>query len=38
MSNTVATRPVSRASTRDIARLAEFVSTLFDAPVAETAA
>ncbi|MGV0740710.1 hypothetical protein ABQF35_30575 [Mycobacterium syngnathidarum] len=36
MSNTVATRPVIRASTRDIARLAEFLSLLFDAPVVIT--
>jgi hypothetical protein len=30
---TTETRPVIRASVRDIARTAEFLSTLFDAPV-----
>lgn len=38
MSNTVATRPVIRASTADIAALAEFLSLLFDAPVTITSA
>lgn len=38
MSNTVTTRPVIRASTRDIARPAEFLSLLFDAPVTITSA
>lgn len=38
MSNTTATRPVIRASTADIARTAEFLSALFDAPVAITSA
>jgi hypothetical protein len=38
VSNTIATRPVIRASTRDIAALAEFLSLLFDAPVMITAA
>ncbi len=33
MSNTAATRPVVRASTTDIARHAEFLSALFDAPL-----
>ncbi|MBN3455671.1 hypothetical protein JNN96_16770 [Mycobacterium sp. DSM 3803] len=37
MSNAPTTRPVIRASTRDIAQLAEFLSLLFDAPVAITA-
>lgn len=37
MSNVTATRPVIRATTRDIARLAEFLSLLFDAPVMITA-
>ncbi|GAB4911802.1 hypothetical protein MAHJHV65_47150 [Mycobacterium avium subsp. hominissuis] len=37
MSNTTATRPVIRASTADIAALAEFLSLLFDAPVMITA-
>lgn len=37
MSNTTATRPVIRASTADIADLAEFLSLLFDAPVLITA-
>ncbi|WP_458317868.1 hypothetical protein [Mycolicibacterium brisbanense] len=37
MSNVTDTRPVIRASTRDIAQLAEFLSVLFDAPVAITA-
>lgn len=32
------TRPVIRASTRDIATTAEFLSLLFDAPVVITAA
>lgn len=38
MSNATATRPVIRASVSDIARLAEFLSQLFDAPVTITAA
>ncbi|SIJ94958.1 hypothetical protein [Mycobacteroides abscessus] len=38
MSNAVTTRPVIRASTRDIAALAEFLSQLFDAPVTITSA
>ena len=38
MSNSTATRPVIRASTADIAALAEFLSLLFDAPVTITAA
>lgn len=38
MSNTATTRPVIRATTRDIARLAEFLSLLFDAPVVITSA
>ncbi|QZT56208.1 hypothetical protein [Mycolicibacterium austroafricanum] len=38
MSNTTATRPVIRASTADIAELAEFLSLLFDAPVTITSA
>ncbi|RIS68886.1 hypothetical protein D2E70_16130 [Mycobacteroides abscessus] len=38
MSNTVATRPVIRASVIDIARLAEFLSVLLDAPVMITSA
>lgn len=37
MSNVTATRPVIRASTADIARTAEFLSALFDAPVSITA-
>ncbi|RIS51956.1 hypothetical protein [Mycobacteroides abscessus] len=37
MSNTTASRPVIRASTADIAALAEFLSLLFDAPVMITA-
>lgn len=37
MSNATTTRPVIRATTRDIARLAEFLSALFDAPVLITA-
>ncbi|QZH66750.1 hypothetical protein [Mycolicibacterium farcinogenes] len=37
MSNATATRPVIRASTADIARTAEFLSLLFDAPVLITA-
>ena len=37
MSNSTATRPVIRASTADIAALAEFLSLLFDAPVTITA-
>ncbi|MGV0675659.1 hypothetical protein ABQE62_05635 [Mycolicibacterium fortuitum] len=37
MSNT-ATHPVIRASVADIAKLAEFLSALFDAPVMITAA
>ncbi|WP_078315410.1 hypothetical protein [Mycobacterium sp. D16Q16] len=37
MSNVTATRPVIRASVSDIMQLAEFLSTLFDAPVAITA-
>ncbi|MGW4100633.1 hypothetical protein [Mycobacterium sp. NPDC004974] len=36
MSNTATTRPVIRASTTDIAKLAEFLSALFDAPVVIT--
>lgn len=38
MSNLVTTRPVIRASSRDIAAAAEFLSLLFDAPVVITAA
>jgi hypothetical protein len=38
MRNTVATRPVIRASVADIARLAEFLSMLLDAPVMITSA
>lgn len=38
MSNTATTRPVIRATTRDIAATAEFLSLLFDAPVVITAA
>ncbi|MCV7204883.1 hypothetical protein H7J71_22985 [Mycolicibacterium peregrinum] len=38
MSNATTTRPVIRATTRDIARLAEFLSLLFDAPVTITSA
>lgn len=38
MSNATATRPVIRASVSDIARLAEFLSLLFDAPVVITSA
>lgn len=38
MSNATATRPVIRASTADIAATAEFLSTLFDAPVVITSA
>lgn len=38
MSNVTATRPVIRASTADIARTAEFLSLLFDAPVLITSA
>ncbi|WP_079631388.1 hypothetical protein [Mycobacteroides abscessus] len=38
MSNATTTRPVIRASTTDIAALAEFLSLLLDAPVAITAA
>lgn len=38
MSNAINTRPVIRASTRDVAALAEFLSLLLDAPVAITAA
>ncbi|GAB19396.1 hypothetical protein GOEFS_083_00270 [Gordonia effusa NBRC 100432] len=37
MSNTATTRPVIRASTADIAAMAEFLSLLFDAPVTITA-
>ncbi|ALM19099.1 hypothetical protein [Mycobacteroides abscessus] len=37
MSNATATRPVIRASVSDIARTAEFLSLLFDAPVTITA-
>lgn len=33
MGNTIATRPVIRASVRDIAKTAEFLSLIFDAPV-----
>lgn len=36
--NDIATRPVIRANTRDIAALAEFLSLLMDAPVVITAA
>lgn len=36
MSNSTTTRPVIRASTTDIAKLAELLSTLFDAPVVIT--
>ncbi|MBE5513711.1 hypothetical protein [Mycobacteroides abscessus] len=36
--STVTTRPVIRASVGDIARLAEFLSLLLDAPIAITAA
>lgn len=36
MSNIVHTRPVIRASVGDIMQLAEFLSLLFDAPVAIT--
>lgn len=38
MSNLATTRPVIRATTTDIARLAEFLSALFDAPVMITSA
>ncbi|MBE5488597.1 hypothetical protein E3G71_001098 [Mycobacteroides abscessus] len=38
MSNTATTRPVIRASVSDIARTAEFLSLLFDAPVTITSA
>lgn len=38
MSNVSTTRPVIRATTTDIARLAEFLSALFDAPVVITSA
>ncbi|MFN6549569.1 hypothetical protein ACP6C7_03765 [Mycolicibacterium septicum] len=38
MSNTATTRPVIRATTRDIARLAEFLRLLFDAAAVITAA
>ncbi|NOP95157.1 hypothetical protein [Mycolicibacterium fortuitum] len=38
MSNVTATRPVIRASVSDIARTAEFLSLLFDAPVLIAAA
>ncbi len=38
MSNATTTRPVIRASTADIARTAEFLSLLFDAPVTITSA
>ncbi|WP_255773578.1 hypothetical protein [Mycobacteroides abscessus] len=38
MSNATATRPVIRASVSDIARTAEFLSALFDAPVMITSA
>ncbi|WP_078321729.1 hypothetical protein [Mycobacteroides chelonae] len=38
MSNTATTRPVIRASVRDIAAAAEFLSAIFDAPVVITAA
>ncbi|ORA27398.1 hypothetical protein [Mycobacterium aquaticum] len=37
MSNLISTRPVIRTSVRDVARTAEFLSLLFDAPVAITA-
>ncbi|WP_100522402.1 hypothetical protein [Mycobacteroides abscessus] len=37
MSNATTTRPVIRASVSDIARTAEFLSALFDAPVLITA-
>lgn len=36
--NDIGTRPVIRASTRDIAAVADFLSLLFDAPVVITAA
>lgn len=38
MSNVLHTRPVIRATVRDVARAAEFLSLLFDAPVVITAA
>ncbi|MDO3110434.1 hypothetical protein [Mycobacteroides abscessus] len=38
MTNTTTTRPVIRASVSDIARTAEFLSLLFDAPVIITSA
>ncbi len=38
VSNTVATRPVIRASTADIAAAAEFLSLIFAAPVLITSA
>lgn len=38
MSNVTATRPVIRASVRDVARAAEFLSLIFSAPVVITAA
>ncbi len=38
MSNILHTRPVIRASVADVARAAEFLSLIFDAPVVITAA
>ncbi|NOR99664.1 hypothetical protein [Mycobacteroides abscessus] len=38
MSNATTTRPVIRATVRDVAAVAEFLSLLFDAPVVITSA